>query len=82
MWSTCLYYMCMQVNTRIQIYTLYITYIILQHNTELNGNRNDINVQPVWLQGITGKGVTIGIVDDGKYFVWSLLIQLWIQVDY
>ena len=61
--------MCMQANTPIQIYTLYITYIILQHNTELNGNRNDINVQPVWLQGITGKGVTIGIVDDGKYFV-------------
>ena len=51
------------------MYTLYNTCIILQHNTELNGNRNDINVQPVWLQGVTGKGVTIGIVDDGKYFV-------------
>ena len=26
----------------------------------------DINVKPAWLQGLTGRGVTVAIVDDGK----------------
>ena len=29
----------------------------------------DLNVEPVWMQGITGDGVIVGIVDDGKYFL-------------
>ena len=26
----------------------------------------DLNVEPVWMQGITGDGVVVGIVDDGQ----------------
>lgn len=26
----------------------------------------DLNVEPVWMQGITGSGVVVGVVDDGK----------------
>ena len=27
---------------------------------------NDLNVEPAWMQGITGSGVVVGIVDNGK----------------
>ena len=26
----------------------------------------DLNVEPAWMQGITGDGVVVGIVDDGQ----------------
>ena len=26
----------------------------------------DLNVEPVWMQGITGRGVVVTVVDDGK----------------
>lgn len=26
----------------------------------------DLNVEPVWMQGITGLNVTVAVVDDGK----------------
>lgn len=26
----------------------------------------DMNVEPAWLQGLTGEGVTVGVVDDGE----------------
>ena len=26
----------------------------------------DLNVIPAWMQGITGKGVVVSVVDDGK----------------
>ena len=31
----------------------------------------DLNVQPAWIQGVTGAGVVVSIVDDGK--IWLLL---------
>ena len=39
-----------------------------QLNTGQLGNfpGRDLNVEPVWIQGITGDGVTVGIVDDGE----------------
>ncbi len=38
-----------------------------QVNSGQTGSRRglDINVEPVWLQGITGSGVVVSIVDDG-----------------
>jgi hypothetical protein len=32
----------------------------------------DIHVIPVWNQGITGKGVVVTILDDGKYICWAV----------
>ena len=26
---------------------------------------HDLNVEPAWIQGITGKGVVVAVVDDG-----------------
>ena len=26
----------------------------------------DLNVEPAWMQGITGDGVVVGLVDDGQ----------------
>ena len=26
----------------------------------------DLNVEPVWMQGITGSGVVVAVVDDGE----------------
>lgn len=26
----------------------------------------DLNVEPAWLQGLTGEGVVVAIVDDGQ----------------
>lgn len=28
----------------------------------------DLNVEPAWMQGITGEGVIVGIVDDGTLY--------------
>ena len=28
---------------------------------------NDLNVEPVWIQGITGCNSVVAIVDDGEY---------------
>lgn len=39
------------------------------HNYRRPGN--DLNVTGVWLEGITGKGVTVGIIDDGKFCMMS-----------
>jgi hypothetical protein len=42
---------------------------IMRFNTEQLSSQthgNDNNVKRVWLQGVTGCGVTVGIVDDGK----------------
>ena len=33
----------------------------------------DLNVVPVWMQGITGKGVVVSVVDDGKLFIMDPL---------
>lgn len=31
----------------------------------------DLNVEPVWLQGITGKDVVVSIMDDGGLVDWG-----------
>ena len=40
----------------------------MQKNTgQTNGPSGlDLNVEPVWQEGITGQGVVVGVVDDGK----------------
>lgn len=40
----------------------------MQLNTGQTGGPagRDINVVPAWMQGFTGKGVVVGVVDDGK----------------
>lgn len=35
---------------------------------------NDINVERAWLQGLTGNGVLVGIVDDGESLTWIKLM--------
>ena len=38
-----------------------------QENTGQNGPSGlDLNVEPAWMQGITGQGVVVGLVDDGE----------------
>ena len=39
-----------------------------------NRNNHDMNVRPVWDQGITGKGVVVSILDDGKLFCSNINI--------
>ena len=40
----------------------------LQRNIGQTGGPTglDLNVEPVWIQGIAGKGIVVGVVDDGK----------------
>ena len=33
----------------------------------------DLNVEKAWLQGITGEGIIVGVVDDGE---WVHLVKL------
>ena len=28
----------------------------------------DLNVEPAWMQAITGSGVIVAVIDDGKFF--------------
>ena len=42
---------------------------LYQLNTGQYGDQyknRDLNIEKVWLQGLTGCNVTVGIVDDGK----------------
>ena len=32
---------------------------------ELGDSTRDLNVEPAWLQGLTGCNVVVGVVDDG-----------------
>lgn len=41
--------------------------IYVQLNSGQVGGSHDLNVEPAWIQGLTGKGVTIAVVDDGKH---------------
>ena len=38
----------------------------LQSNSGQVGGVHDMNVEPAWIQGLTGKGVRVAVVDDGK----------------
>ena len=42
--------------------------IIPQYNVGQSGGKSglDIKVLPAWIQGYTGRGVVVSIVDDGK----------------
>ena len=31
----------------------------------------DLNVEPAWMQGVTGKGVVVSFVDDGRCSIQS-----------
>ena len=42
--------------------------IPMQHGTEDN---RDNNVQRAWLQGMSGEGVTVAVVDDGTSSIGS-----------
>ena len=33
-----------------------------------NANETDINVEPVWEEGIKGEGINVAVVDDGMYY--------------
>lgn len=46
---------------------LYTDYLCVQLNTGQVGGvpGRDLNVEPAWIQGITGKGVVVAVVDDG-----------------
>ena len=51
----------------------------MQLNTGQTGGPagRDINVVPAWMQGFTGKGVVVAVVDDGKAIInckWSSII--------
>ena len=35
----------------------------------------DLNVEPAWIQGYTGKNIIVGVVDDGKYWVNIIVIH-------
>lgn len=41
----------------------------MQYNTGQVGGRSgvDVNILPAWIQGYTGLGVVVTIVDDGKW---------------
>lgn len=46
---------------------LYSDHLCVQLNTGQVGGvpGRDLNVEPAWIQGITGKGVVVAVVDDG-----------------
>lgn len=52
------------------IYMVYCTHFPILRCTFQDDKRNmmdlDVNVIPVWIAGISGKGVVVTILDDGK----------------
>ena len=50
----------------------------MQLNTgQTNGSAGrDLNVIPAWMQGITGKGVVVSVVDDGKSIFMHCLFNM------
>ena len=50
-----------------QYMVLYSDHLCVQLNTGQVGGvpGRDLNVEPAWIQGITGKGVVVAVVDDG-----------------
>lgn len=41
----------------------------MQHNVGQVGEKfkqRDLNVEPAWMQGFTGNGVVVGVIDDGE----------------
>ena len=47
-----------------------ILFVQLNNGSFTNGpSGKDLNVEPAWMQGITGSGVVVAIVDNGKFIV-------------
>ena len=52
--------------------------LLYVHKMQLNTGQTrgpagrDLNVVPAWMQGITGKGVVVSVVDDGKSLFMDL----------
>ena len=45
----------------------YLCLIFIENTGQTNGPSGlDLNVEKAWLQGITGEGVIVGVVDDGE----------------
>ena len=50
-------------------------YAVSQSNSEMGvlqeygDSTLDLNVEPAWIQGITGCNVVVGVVDDGKHTI-------------
>jgi len=53
------------------ILSLCFFFFLSQHRTEPGYEGHDINILPVWKRGITGKGVVVSILDDGKSSQWA-----------
>lgn len=49
----------------------------MQLNTgEVAGSAgNDLNVEPVWMQGITGKGVVVSVFDNGMSCTCTVFVN-------
>lgn len=50
-----------------------VSYVCQQKNTGQVGmeyHHRDLNVEPAWLQGLTGRGVVVAIVDDGRLVIY------------
>ena len=49
----------------------------MQKNTGQYGPSGlDLNIEPAWMQGITGDGVIVGLVDNGQLTSVSIIIIL------
>ena len=58
-------------------------WILLQLNTGQYGAQyigNDLNVEPAWMQGVTGCNVTTVVVDDGMLLTRTVSHSLFITV--
>ena len=51
-----------------------ILFLYLQLNVDNVYHSRDINVEPAWIQGINGSGITVAIVDNGKCQVYYNII--------
>lgn len=53
------------------VFFLFLSFVFSKLQWHLNNSLfpgNDVNVLPVWKEGVTGKGVTVCIIDDGIDF--------------
>ena len=49
---------------------------VLQENGD---STRDLNVEPAWVQGVTGCNVIVGVVDDGEcILIHTIFILAWI----
>ena len=48
---------------------VYISYMQLNSGTVAGLSGKDLNVEPAWMQGITGKGVVVIVFDKGMTII-------------